>query len=141
MSQQKQTAPVVTDTAARRRTVHGVSLGILVLDTGFKRLPGDIAHAGTWPFPVQFAVVSGVTPADVIEGDSRDALEPFSKAIHQLVALGVDGITTSCGFLAAIHPQLKALSPVPIATSSLMQIPMVQQTLPANKTVGILASD
>lgn len=125
----------------RRRPVHGTIIGIMVLDTGFHRLPGDIAHSGTWPFPVQFRVVRGVRPQDVIDGDPTKVLACFYEAIDDLVATGVDAITTSCGFLAAVHPQLRRYSPVPIATSSLMQIPLALSLLPAGRTVGVLVSD
>jgi hypothetical protein len=123
------------------RPVHGTMIGIMVLDTRFHRLPGDIANARTWPFPVQFRVVRGVRPQDVIEGDPSETLARFYEAIDDLVATGVDGITTSCGFLAAVHPQLQRHSPVPIATSSLMQIPLALSLLPEGQTVGVIVSD
>jgi hypothetical protein len=126
---------------ARRRPVHGLSIGVLVLDTGFERLPGDVANALTWRFPVQFAVVRGATPARVLGERPEQLLDLFFKAIDELVALGVDGVTTTCGFLSALHPQLQAHSPVPLATSSLQQIPLVLSTLPKGRTVGVLVSD
>lgn len=125
----------------RGRPVHGVAIGIIVLDTEFQRLPGDIANALTWRFPVQFDVVRGVTPQRVIGGDPDDFLPPFLAAIDRLVALGVDGITTSCGFLAAAQARLAAHSPVPVASTSLMQIPLVRAMLPASATIGVICTD
>lgn len=125
----------------RRRPVHGAMIGVIVLDTGFDRLPGDVANTATWDFPVQFRVVRGITPKDVIEGDPQQALGPFLDAIDDLVAIGAAGITTSCGFLAVVHPELRRHSPVPIATSSLMQIPLVLNLLPEGRTVGVIVSD
>lgn len=125
----------------RRRPVHGAAIGVIVLDTGFERLPGDVANALTWRFPVQFAVARNVRPADVIEGNAEAALDVFRRAIDELVALGVEAITTSCGFLAAVQPQLRAHSPVPFAASSLQQIPLALGMLPAGRTVGVLVSD
>ncbi|WP_267214250.1 aspartate/glutamate racemase family protein [Chelatococcus asaccharovorans] len=127
--------------APRPRPVHGTTVGIIVLDTRFHRLPGDVANAETWPFPVQFRVVRGVRPQDVIAGNPADALARFYEAIDDLVGTGVAGITTSCGFLAAVHPELRRYSPVPIATSSLMQIPLALSLLPEAQTVGIIVSD
>lgn len=127
---------------ARPRTVWGVSVGILMLDSGFRRLPGDIGHGESWRFPVLYHVVRGASPDRVVR-DTGDAglLAAFCAGIDHLVALGVDGITTSCGFLARLHPALRAHSPVPLATSSLLQVPLVQSLLPANQTVGILTFD
>lgn len=125
----------------QRRPVHGRMIGVIVLDTGFHRLPGDVANAETWDFPVQFRVVRGVKPKDVIEGDPKETLGVFREAIDDLVAIGAAGITTSCGFLAAVHPELRRYCPVPIATSSLMQIPLALQLLPEDQTVGVIVSD
>jgi Asp/Glu/hydantoin racemase len=128
--------------AVRRRTVHGVSIGILMLDTLFQRLPGDIGHAGTWPFPVQYAVVRGARPDRIVRQQiERDMLAPFLEAADALVAMGVDGITTSCGFLALLHPALVAHCSVPVASSSLLQIPLAQAMLPAGRRVGVLTMD
>src|ERR1700733_7332003 len=68
-------------------------------------------------------------------------LDLFLRAADELVALGVDGITTSCGFLAILHPQLVAHCPVPVATSSLLQIPLVQSILPKGSRVAVLTAD
>ncbi|EON14054.1 aspartate/glutamate racemase family protein [Pandoraea sp. SD6-2] len=128
------------DRQVRKRVVHGVTLGILMLDTGFERLPGDIGHASTWDFPVQYALVRGVTGPQVMSPGAGGSLDLFIAAAHDLVALGVDGITTSCGFLAAHQSELQARCPVPIATSSLLQIPMISRMLPFGKRVGVLTA-
>ncbi len=119
----------------------GGAIGVIVLDTGFERLPGDVASAATWPFPVRFAVARGVRPADVIEGDAEAALDVFRRAIDELVDRGVEAITTSCGFLSAVQPRLRAHSPVPFVASALQQIPLVLGLLPPDRTVGLLVSD
>ncbi|SDV51189.1 aspartate/glutamate racemase family protein [Chitinasiproducens palmae] len=123
----------------RQRTVHGVTLGILMLDTGFQRVPGDIGHAATWPFPVQYGVVRGVHGPDVIDGRG-EVLTRFVEAADALVRLGVDGITTSCGFLVKHQRALAARCAVPVATSSLLQIPSVAAMLPPGKRVGVLCA-
>ena len=43
------------------KTVYGACVGILMLETRFPRIPGDIGHAATWPFPVIYKVVRGAT--------------------------------------------------------------------------------
>lgn len=125
----------------KRSPVHGITLGIMVLDTQFQRLLGDIGNATTWPFPVHYAVVRGATGDRVLSPGAGGTLDLFLQAIDELVALGVDGITTSCGFLAILHPQLVRHSPVPVATSALLQIPLVQAVLPFGKRVGVLTAD
>jgi len=118
--------------------VNDLGIGILMLDTHFRRLPGDIGNGRTWPFPVQFRVVRGADPAAIVHGRPEVFLEPFIAAARDLVACGVRGITTSCGFLALLQKELAAALPVPVATSSLLQAPLIEAMLPAGQQVGIL---
>jgi Asp/Glu/hydantoin racemase len=120
------------------KTVYGASVGILMLETRFPRIPGDIGNANTWPFPVVYKVVRGATPDKVVRRGAQDLLEHFIDAAKELVADGADGITTNCGFLTLFQEQLAAAVNVPVATSSLMQVPLVQQLLPPGKRVAIL---
>ncbi|MHA1572121.1 MAG: aspartate/glutamate racemase family protein, partial [Alphaproteobacteria bacterium] len=62
----------------------------------------------------------------------------FVDAARELVADGADGITTNCGFLALFQDQLAAAVGVPVASSSLMQVPLVQSLLPPDRQVGVL---
>lgn len=118
--------------------VNELSIGVLMLDTHFQRLPGDIGNGRTWPFPVQFRVVRGADPAAIVHGRPEEFLEPFIAAALDLVACGVRGITTSCGFLALLQRELAEALPVPVATSSLLQAPLIEAMLPAGQQVGIL---
>ncbi len=124
--------------AAGGKTVYGASVGILMLETRFPRIPGDMGNAGTWPFPVLYKVVKGATPDNVVRGGAVGLAERFIDSARELVADGADGITTTCGFLALFQDQLAAAVGVPVATSSLMQVPMVQSLLPQGRRVGVL---
>jgi hypothetical protein len=54
------------------------------------------------------------------------------------IAAGVNGITTTCGFLALYQKDLAAHCTVPVAASSLLQLPMVERILPGGKRPAIL---
>jgi hypothetical protein len=128
-----------TKARARRRTYHGVPIGILMLDTQFERFNGDIGNAQTWPFPVQYKIVPGAVPNKVVDTlNNRDLFGRFADAADALIAEGVDGITTTCGFLALYQRELAAHCSVPVATSALLQVPMVARMLPKGQRVGIL---
>ena len=43
------------------KTVYGAAVGILVLETKFPRMPGDIGYAPTWPSPVLYGGVRGAS--------------------------------------------------------------------------------
>ena len=74
----------------------------------------------------------------MVRGDPRVLLDAFVEAGRDLVATGADGITTNCGFLALVQDELRAALGVPVATSSLMQVPMVQALLPPGRKAVIL---
>ena len=123
----------------RGRPVYGAQLGIIILDTRFQRFAGDIGNAASFDYPVQYSVVSGISLGAELTPDG-ETLQVFYRAIDDLVARGVDGISTSCGFLAIMQPHLAARSPVPVASSSLMQIPMLQRMLPPARKVGVVTA-
>ncbi len=114
------------------------SIGIIMLETQFPRPLGDIGCSETWPFPVHFAVVSGASPLRVVHQQAEGLLEPFLQAARDLAALGVGGITTSCGFLSLFQAELAAAVEVPVATSALMQVPLINAILPPGKRAGVL---
>ncbi len=116
-------------------------LGIIMLDTAFPRPPGDVGNAATWPFPIRFARVAGATARRVVGGDDEDLIEAFVAAGETLKAEGAIGLTTSCGFLAVRQGELAARLSLPIATSSLLQIPLIARCLPSGGRVGVITYD
>ena len=120
------------------KAIYGASLGILMLEARFPRIPGDMGHAGTWPFPVHYKVVRDATPDRVVRRGADGLLGAFIAAAQDLVADGVDGITTNCGFLSLFQEAIAEAVPVPVATSSLMQVGLVNRVLPKDRRAGIL---
>jgi len=114
------------------------SVGILMLETGFPRILGDIGNRNTWPFPVRYGVVHGATADKAIYDDPRALAQAFIEAGRELVRQGCAGITTSCGFLSLLQDEVKDALGVPVATSSLMQVPLIQRLLPTGREVAIL---
>lgn len=120
------------------KAIYGAPLGILMLEATFPRIPGDMGNATTWPFPVLYRVVSGASPEKVVLQGAAGLLPDFVAAARELVRLGAEAITTNCGFLSLFQRELAEAVAVPVATSSLMQVPWVQATLPPGKRVGVV---
>ncbi|HZP78385.1 MAG TPA: aspartate/glutamate racemase family protein [Pseudolabrys sp.] len=120
------------------KALYGAPLGILMLEARFPRIPGDMGYAGTWPFPVLYRVVRGASPEKVVLEGARGLLPAFIEAARELVRDGAEAITTNCGFLSLFQQELAAAVNVPVATSSMLQVPWVQATLPPGKRVGIV---
>lgn len=97
-------------------------LGILMLDTRFPRLPGDVGSAQSFTIPVRHHVVRGARPVAVVRGDDVALLQPFVEGGLALVAAGASALGTSCGFLARWQRELQAALPVPVWSSSLLSL-------------------
>jgi Asp/Glu/hydantoin racemase len=124
--------------AAEQRRADGAPLGILMLETRFERIPGDMGNALTWPFPVLYRVVHGASPQRVVMHAASGLLPPFVDAARDLVRMGAAAITTTCGFLSLFQRELAAAVQVPVATSALLQVAPVQATLAPGQRVGVI---
>lgn len=120
------------------KSIYGASVGILMLDARFPRIPGDMGNATSWPFPVHYRIVRDASPDRVVRKGAEGLLQDFIAAARELEVDGVDGITTNCGFLSLYQKELSEAVNIPVATSSLMQVNMVNATLSHGKRAGIL---
>lgn len=98
-------------------------LGILMLQTRFPRLPGDVGHPGSFRMPVRYLTVEGASPERVVRQADTALLQPFVRAARSLVAQGARALTTSCGFLVQFQAELQAAVSVPVWTSALLKLP------------------
>ena len=119
------------------KAIYGASVGMLLLETRFPRIPGDGGNAATWPFPMLWRVVGGATPDRVVR-DRDGIVDELIAAGRELVAMGADGITTNCGFLVLYQDRLSMACGVPVAASSLLQVPWVERLLPPGRRVGVV---
>jgi len=112
-------------------------LGILMLDTRFPRIVGDIGNPASFDFPVIYRTLEGIGPSDAVAADPDRVRIAAALAANaqKLAEAGAVGISTSCGFLALFQSELADLSPVPVATSSLLMIPTL-----APKRVGVITA-
>jgi Asp/Glu/Hydantoin racemase. len=113
-------------------------LGILMLDTRFPRIVGDVGNADSFAFPVNYRVVEGATPDAIVRGDAEVWTERFIREGQELVRQGCTGLATTCGFLSLVRDKVADACGVPVASSALEQIPAVTAMLPAHQSVGIL---
>jgi len=117
------------------------TLGVLMLDTRFPRVVGDIGHPGTFAFPVRYATVRGASPRRVVVERDPRLVAPFVAAARELEDEGVAAIATSCGFLAVFQRELAASVAVPMWTSSLLLVAELEAGLAAGERVGVVTAD
>ncbi|EWG54998.1 hypothetical protein FVEG_13070 [Fusarium verticillioides 7600] len=128
---------------AREYTLSDPPLGFLAVEVDIYRPPGDPFNQSTWPFPLIREKVIGTSEAQIVtNGNYEDAfIDRFVQAAIRLAERGAVGIITSCGFLAAAQTRLAALSPIPVATSALVQVPSLLAISPINRPIGVLTYD
>ena len=126
------------DIAYGGKNFYGAAVGILMLETRFPRVHGDIGNGATWPFPVMLRSVRGASLDQVVNKRADGLLDAFVAAGLDLIAQGADGITTSCGFMSLFQKELADQLPVPVASSSLMQVSLVNRMLGGGKRAGVI---
>jgi hypothetical protein len=117
---------------------YGFTVGILMLDTRFPRISGDMGNATTFPFPVRYHRVAGADPDLVVRRGAEGLLPAFVAGAQALEREGVGAITTNCGFLIKYQAELARAVRIPVFTSSLLLVPLVHRTLPAGQRIGIM---
>lgn len=113
-------------------------LGVLTLENTPTNFPGSLVHPETFEFPVLWRPVPGAWVSNVVPGDP--AVEPaYVSTAQALVADGAVAITTNCGFAIRYQKTLAKALRVPVATSSLLLLPMLAAVVQGR--IGILTFD
>ncbi|HXP75578.1 MAG TPA: aspartate/glutamate racemase family protein [Stellaceae bacterium] len=129
---------IVRNSRARQEPADVPRLGILMLDTRFPRIAGDLGNPETFPFPVLIARIEGATPERVVDRKAEGLLEPFVAGGKALIHAGAAGIATTCGFLSLFQRPLAERLGVPVAASSLLMVPLVERLLPPGRRAGVI---
>ena len=116
-------------------------IGILLLDTTFPRLLGDVGNPKTFPFSVIYEKVHGAIPMRVVKERDGCLLPSFIEGAKALERRGVKAITTSCGFLAIWQKEIASAVDIPVFTSSLLQVPWAYQITGSRGRIGVLTAD
>ena len=115
----------------------GAPVGIVMLDTHFPRIAGDISNPDTFDFPVLYRTV----PADagmVVMHLKKQDVNVYIRAARELEKAGARAVFTSCGFLGAFQKTIGEALQVPFIASNFMCLPLVERILPAGKKAGVM---
>jgi hypothetical protein len=118
----------------------GEAIGILLLDTQVPFIPGDVANATSYAFPVRFQKVKGFTVARAL-GKDHAVFEELLHAAKSLKSQGVRAITGDCGFMGIHQKNLVRELDIPVFLSSLIQIPFICTIIGSDAKVGVITAD
>ncbi|MEO0635645.1 MAG: aspartate/glutamate racemase family protein [Pseudomonadota bacterium] len=115
-------------------------VGIIMLDTQFPRIKGDIGSPESYAEAPLFKVAKGVRVSDIVrpERASEDSINALFEAARSLTSQGAVALATSCGFLHGLQNELTAVAGVPVAASSLSLTTRLAQR---RYKIGLLTAD
>lgn len=116
-------------------------IGILKMDAAIRRIPGDGGNPASYPFPVLVETVRGATLERLIRERDPGLVAPFVEAGLRLVRQGVQALGTTCGFMILFQRELARALPVPVYTSSLLQLPLIERALGERGRIGVITAD
>lgn len=118
----------------------GEPVGILVLDETIPRVLGSVLNAETFSFPVRYKKIKEAHVKQLLYHKDPSLLKPFIEAAQELEMEGVNSIVGSCGFMALFQREIVNAVNIPVAMSSLLQLPMLLRMINSHKKVGIITA-
>lgn len=123
-------------------------IGILCWETGhvprglmqLESLVGNSTNLASYSYPVRLHPVRGANVHTVLENPSREVLAQMIVDAKDMAAEGILAITTSCGFNAVFQEELASALTIPVFTSSLLQVPMVQRVIGPQGEVCVIVA-
>jgi Asp/Glu/hydantoin racemase len=123
------------------QNISGFPIGILYIDeVSYPMLPGNIVNGYTFPFPVRLMPVKGLDVPHLFN-TTQEVYPKILEASEQLKKEGVRAISAACGFFGNYQKQLAKSMDIPVAISSLVQIPWIAALLKEEQKIGILTAD
>ncbi|MBL6994481.1 aspartate/glutamate racemase family protein [Desulfobacula sp.] len=123
-------------------------IGILCWEEGcnprglaqLEKLPGNSTNPETFEFPLKYSRVKGANIHTILENPCQKVLQSMINEACKMEEQGIKAITTSCGFNAIFQRELAACVSIPVFTSSLMQLPLVQNMIGKRHTIGVITA-
>ena len=130
----------VTIQMRRGQNIAGYPIGIVYIeDVFYPMVPGNIVNGYTFPFPVRLKAVEGLDCQKLF--DAADGVyEMVLETCKKLEKEGVRAISGACGFFGNYQAKIAEELSVPVALSSLVQLPWIATLLKKDQTIGVLTA-
>lgn len=121
------------------RSFSGQVLGIIAVKLDYPKLPGNVANACTFNYPVCYEVVD-FEIEQLFAGDPA-IKQMIIEAAKKLEAQGVRAIIGACGYFAHFQKDVAAAVDVPVFMSSLCQLPVIKAGFAQAGSIAVFAAD
>ncbi len=121
------------------RSFSGAPIGILLVEADYAMLPGNVANASSYDFPVLYHVLKGVTFERIAAADPS-VLDVLIVGGQALIANGVRAVVSACGSFANYQRSASAALSVPTYLSSMLQVPWIQAALQPKQKLLVIAA-
>ncbi|GAA1701294.1 aspartate/glutamate racemase family protein [Microbacterium sediminicola] len=117
----------------------GADLGIAILDGDFPAPIGDVSNIRSYDFPVQFDLLPGINGPDLFWDKREDISAELIASTERLAKRGARIAFTGCGMFGQYQSEIAASSPIPVGTSSLLQVALALRVIRPEQRVLVLA--
>lgn len=124
------------------RNVSGVTIGLCQVRANLPMMPGNMGNATTFDFPMLYREMNVDNVMDLMKPEmTKNFTDGIVEAAKWLELQGVSAIMGNCGFFGHYQKVVQDRIDTPFFSSSLMMLPMMVQSLPRNKKVGVLTAN
>ncbi len=123
------------------QNIAGYPIGIIYIDdVYYPMMPGNIVNGYTFDFPVRLKAVEGLSIPSLFQAENQVG-EQVLKACKELQKEGVRAISAACGFFGNYQEMVAEQMDIPVAISSLIQLPWIAALLRRDEKIGVLTAD
>lgn len=122
--------------------IAGHSVGIIYIeDVWYPLVPGNVVNACTYDFPVRMRGVPNLDIDRLFRADPTIADDIIALGKHMIEKEGIRALCSACGFFGNFHKQVAEALDIPVALSSLVQIPWIKSIIKPHQKIGVLTAD
>lgn len=121
------------------QAIAGHAIGIIVINIWYPLVPGNVANASTYSYPVLYKILKESSVEQILSGDPA-LLDMVIEAGKELIQQGARAIVGACGSFANYQKEAAAALNVPTFLSVMIQVPLIIQSLKPEQKLGILAA-
>ncbi len=119
----------------------GYSIGIITIeDIWHPFLPGNVQNACTYKYPVIMKAVEGLDAFQLFDNDTS-VVDGLISTAKWLEMQGARAIIGACGFFGHFQKQVAEAVSVPVALSSMAQIPWVMSLLKKDQKIAVMSAN